>query len=191
MPMLIIWDYFGVMAQDAFWYTVKRYTEDNGMSQSIMLVHDQVNRGTISWEEYCSAIASDIGVPYDEVINRYEKHNIKEQNVLTIKALSHHRHVLLSNASSEYLLPVMETLGLARLFDKIFVSSDIGAVKPEAKAFQYVLRAMNEEAKNSIMIDDAEENIQAAESLGIHGIHYTQGVHVHDRISSIVALNGR
>jgi HAD superfamily hydrolase (TIGR01509 family) len=170
--MLIVWDYFGVVAQDAFWYTAERLALMNGMSNEIQKAQQASDLGLISWDDYTELVAEDIGVGVNEVRLRYQNHDIKESNILTINALPDHRHVLLSNASSDYLLPVMQRLGLNKLFEQIFVSSDIGYAKPDSRAFQHVLNAMSCDATESIMIDDSARNIDAARDLGMAGIVY-------------------
>jgi len=57
-------------------------------------------------------------------------------------------------------------------FKKLFVSSDIGLRKPEAKAFEYILNDISVEPHELLFFDDSVENIEGAKLLGIQ---YTFG----------------
>ncbi len=184
--MLIIWDYFGVIAQDAFWYTSSNMATSNGKADHMKRIREKADLGQLSWDDYTLAVSEDINVPIDEVRERYLHHDIKQGNILAIHTLTEHTHVLLSNASSEYLRPIMAQLGLDTLFAEIFVSSDIGYAKPDQRAFNHVLSVMKAEPSNSIMIDDSPRNIDAANAMGIHGILFDPKVNILEQIRALI-----
>ena len=169
--MLIVWDYFGVMAQDYFWYKAVALAKPH-YSDDVARLHHDVNLGTITWKEYCEGIARDLNLSYEDVAARYQQHKINQDAILTIKQLSHHTHVLLSNASSEYLLPIMHRLHLFELFEECYVSSDLGYVKPDERAFLHVLEKKSTPPEQSIMIDDSAANIRSAAAVGRRTLHY-------------------
>jgi putative hydrolase of the HAD superfamily len=171
MIKVIIFDYYGVIAQDAFWYRVKGLEAGKHKSEYIQKLSDEVNLDKISWHEFCEAVSQDIGVPVDEVRRRYDQHQVRPGIVELISALaSKYRVVLLSNANEEQLLPVMRHLGLDKLFERVFVSSEIGSIKPDPKAFLYVAEQLGIESDECILIDDSERNIISAKQLGMKGI---------------------
>lgn len=171
MIKVIIFDYYGVVAQDAFWYRVKGLETAQYKSAYIQGLSDEVNLNKISWREFCEAVSRDIGVPVETVMERYAQHKIKPGIVELISALAKkYRVVLLSNASAEQLLPVMRHLGLDKLFEKTFVSSEIGLIKPNSEAFSFVARELGVEPGECVMIDDARRNIDSANTLGMQGI---------------------
>lgn len=183
--MLIVWDYFGVIAQDAFWYTAERIASGNGMNEDMQKAQHEADLGLISWDDYTARVAEDIGVPLDEVRRRYQDHDIKQSNILSIQALTDHTHVLLSNASAGYLVPVMQRLGLDNLFSRIFVSSELGFAKPDRRAYEAVLHTMNYAPNQAIMVDDSNRNIEAAKALGMDGILFHGGVDVMQEITRL------
>ena len=182
----IIWDYFGVIAQDAFWYTAAQIAKGRGTHELMDELHHKVDLGQITWDEYCRAVSVDISVPYDEVVDRYQQHNIKPETIMAIKHLPEHTHVLLSNASHTYLLPIMERLGLNSLFKQVFVSSSIGYAKPDKRAFEVVLKMMDVEAQDAIMVDDSPGNVEAARAIGMKGIVFEPGNDVLSAIRRLV-----
>lgn len=185
--MLIVWDYFGVIAQDAFWYTADRLAEGKGMSSQIHEMQHKADLGLISWDDYCTAVAQDIGMTVEDIKRGYQKHDIKKHNILAIHALHQHTHVLLSNASAQYLRPIMADLGLDSLFSSVYVSSEIGFAKPDRRAFEYVLLSSGFSAENAIMIDDNARNVDAAVELGMKGIIFEPGKDIAKLITDLSA----
>ena len=53
------------------------------------------------------------------------------------------------------------------LFDKVFYSFDIGCRKPDAEAYEYVLKNAGIVAEESLFIDDSIQNLAPAQKLGI------------------------
>lgn len=63
--------------------------------------------------------------------------------------------------------------GLFAMFDHKVYSFDLGAIKPEKKIFLQALKLAKAKPEESIFVDDLQENVQAAEKLGMHGIKYS------------------
>jgi len=49
-------------------------------------------------------------------------------------------------------------------------------MKPDPRAYQAVLAALDRPAQETIFIDDMSANVVGAATLGIHAIHYTDGM---------------
>jgi glucose-1-phosphatase len=64
------------------------------------------------------------------------------------------------------------------LFDRLFLSYEIGIHKPDAGIYTHVLQSANIDPAESIFIDDSLVNIEAADRLGIKGIHIHNGYDV-------------
>jgi glucose-1-phosphatase len=97
-----------------------------------------------------------------------------------------YRVFLLSNTNSihfeHYTAEFYEKNGFSmeELFDRLFLSHEIGIHKPDAGIYTYVLENAQIEAAETVFIDDSLANIKAAEELGISGIHIHNGVDVVD-----------
>ena len=76
---------------------------------------------------------------------------------------------LLSNHRSHWLIPRLESFGVRREFDQILISDRTGFLKPEAQAFEPVLRA-RQSNQDLLFVDDLPHNVRAAEALGIHSV---------------------
>ncbi|UPG91924.1 HAD family phosphatase [Luteibacter aegosomaticola] len=57
-------------------------------------------------------------------------------------------------------------------FDGIVVSGDEGMIKPDPKLYETLLERYDIDPKRAVFIDDNKANVDAAEALGIHGIHF-------------------
>ena len=58
-------------------------------------------------------------------------------------------------------------------FDKLILSYETGAVKPEEKIYRAVEDASGYPSEEHILIDDVEEYVNAAKKLGWDGIHFS------------------
>jgi len=57
-------------------------------------------------------------------------------------------------------------------FDGIVVSGEEGTIKPDPKLYQTLLERYDIDPSRAVFIDDNKINVEAAEALGIHGIHF-------------------
>ena len=94
---------------------------------------------------------------------------------------NNYRIFLLSNTNSihfdHYTHNFYEKYGIRMvdLFDRVFVSHEIGIHKPDAGIYIHVLENAQINASETVFIDDSLANIEAAALLGIAGIHITNG----------------
>jgi epoxide hydrolase-like predicted phosphatase len=57
-------------------------------------------------------------------------------------------------------------------FDHLIVSADVKMIKPDPRIYQLTLDRVGCQAHEAVFIDDRKNNIEAAEALGIKGIHF-------------------
>ena len=57
-------------------------------------------------------------------------------------------------------------------FDKMIISAEVGAAKPEPKIFQIALEQLGVRPKEAVFVDDFLINIEGCEKVGIKGIHF-------------------
>lgn len=76
-----------------------------------------------------------------------------------------------------------ETFGLVRhdpdyafldRFEAIYVSGELGMIKPEAAIFEHVLADLERPATGILFIDDSAKNIETADRLGFATHHFTE-----------------
>lgn len=57
-------------------------------------------------------------------------------------------------------------------FDKMIISAEVGAMKPEAKIFRIALEQFGVSPDEAVFVDDFPRNIKGCEKVGIKGIHF-------------------
>ena len=75
---------------------------------------------------------------------------------------------IITNGFSEVQHRKIESSGLDKYFDRIFISEEIQAPKPDKRIFQHALKCCNSKKSRSIMIGDSwESDILGARAMGI------------------------
>lgn len=78
-----------------------------------------------------------------------------------------------TNYCEDYWKPIAERFDLSEYFDTGLVSYQIGARKPAAKGFAFLLKKLGIAPDEAIFIDDREGNLAEPAKLGIHTVHFT------------------
>ena len=78
---------------------------------------------------------------------------------------------LLSNVTKQH-ASIIRSLGYYTLFQPALLSYEMGVRKPNPKAFKILLEQLSLPPEEIFFIDDKNVNVQAAEKLGIKGIHF-------------------
>lgn len=60
----------------------------------------------------------------------------------------------------------------ADAFDKLIISAEVGAMKPEAKIFRIALEQFEVSPNEAIFVDDVYANIRGCEKVGMKGIYF-------------------
>jgi len=80
--------------------------------------------------------------------------------------------VALTNWSAETFPIALERYDFLQWFEGILVSGVENMKKPDPRIYQLLLERYNIQANRSVFIDDSLKNITAAQTEGIHGIHF-------------------
>jgi len=70
-------------------------------------------------------------------------------------------------------------------FSKLFLSSSIGLRKPDAAAYDHVVRAIGLPASRIVFFDDSAENIEGARARGLTAVHVTSPNDVADALAAL------
>jgi len=79
---------------------------------------------------------------------------------------------LLSNFSVEKFDLIRNRYDFLKLFDSMIISGHHKLVKPDPEIFKLTLRLIGREADECLFIDDSPTNIESAQKLGFHTIHF-------------------
>lgn len=84
-----------------------------------------------------------------------------------------HHTALLSNAFGNARTMLNTSFpGTLEVFDTIIFSAEVGLAKPDPRIYHLVLDKVQVEPSEAIFVDDVRANIDAANSVGIHGIRF-------------------
>jgi FMN phosphatase YigB (HAD superfamily) len=76
--------------------------------------------------------------------------------------------------------------GILSNFKQVFVSSTIGLRKPEAEAYDYIIRAISVSANRMVFFDDVLENIEGARARGLQAVHVKSCADVADALAVLI-----
>lgn len=92
-----------------------------------------------------------------------------------------HRVVCGTNTMESHYLNHIER-GDYLVFDQTYCSHFMGVSKPNLKFWEIIMMSENISAKDCVFIDDKQENVDAANSLGIKGIRFVDSGMLYDEI---------
>jgi putative hydrolase of the HAD superfamily len=79
---------------------------------------------------------------------------------------------LISNAWPDTRAWLQGESGVAEAFDHIVISSEVGLVKPDPRIYRLALDALEVRPHQALLVDDFIENVEAAQAIGMVGIHF-------------------
>ena len=142
---------------------------------------NQIETGMISSNEFLKALQKETK---NANINQVEKAwnamllDLPEERVQLIRKLKNNHSVyLLSNTNAIHIdafkkqLDNKKWLAFCKLFDKMYLSHELGLRKPDVKIFEYILNEQKLKAEEVFFIDDSPQHIASAKKIGIHCHH--------------------
>ncbi len=95
------------------------------------------------------------------------------------------RTAFLSNGVPEVMARIRAERPLESWFDVTIVSYEVGVAKPDPRIYRICIGRLGVDPKESLFVDDREENVEAAVRLGIRTLHFT-GDHSVDELRALV-----
>ena len=158
--------------------------------------HDKYERGMLSNEEWFQAYKESLPQPCclksSDFWNAWKILLGKEKNTVQILDSLKQKYFiwLLSNTNSKHIQDEIEKRYLfPKLIDGTVYSFDVGQRKPEKKIYKIAVHLASAKPQECLFIDDLVENIQAAESVGIKGIHFKSSRQLKNELLRIGIIN--
>ena len=142
---------------------------------------NQIETGMISSDEFLKALQKETK---NANINQVEKAwnamllDLPEERIQLIEKLKNNYSIyLLSNTNAIHIDAIKKQLGkrkwlaFCKLFDKMYLSHELGLRKPDVKIFEYILKEQKLKAEEVFFIDDSPQHIASAKKIGIHCHH--------------------
>jgi epoxide hydrolase-like predicted phosphatase len=185
MIKAIIFDFGRVISAQKPMSLFRSYEKDLGLSPGTLNrtmfgspVWQEVLTGRKTADDYWREIGPALGLHTPNEIHAFRRryHADEAVNVGVLDLIhrlhGHYRLAVLSNSPS----------GLARwladweildLFDVVVCSGDEGMVKPDPAIFELTLERLDVMPEEAVFIDDYPGHVEAAQALGLYGIHFT------------------
>jgi len=157
---------------------------------------NQIETGMISSNEFLKALQKE--TKSANIIEVEQAWNamlleLPEERVQLIKKLKNNYTIyLLSNTNAIHINAFKRQLGKTKwlsfceLFDKIYLSHELGLRKPDVKIFEYVLKEQKLKTEEVIFIDDSPQHIASAKKIGIHCHHLLDDEDIIDLFPDII-----
>lgn len=172
----IIFDYYGVLLAnthgvrlDALWRDAPDKAEE------FSAVNRAADRGIITQEESRRKMAELFGITYEQLLHEYAAGEVPNEELITfIQTLRPQYKIgLLSNSTGRQQLDARFAPGrLDTLFDIIVSSGEIGFIKPQAEAYEYVAMKLGVLPSECIMVDDIEAYCEGARMVGMEAVQF-------------------
>jgi epoxide hydrolase-like predicted phosphatase len=113
----------------------------------------------------------------EEVIEIYKRNyqkfsSIDEKMLKIVKKLRKRYKVYAFSNTNTLHEEINKKRGLYEHFDDIFLSCDLGVIKPNKEVFHIVLGKVGLKANETLFIDDNEKNINVAKEVGMEAIQF-------------------
>ena len=139
--------------------------------------HRDFERGKISESEFVNKMLEIVEHKIDaETFKKYyaDIFTVNEDVVSLLPELKkNYKMFLLSNTDSIHQKYGWQKYEFLKYFDKLILSHEVGAVKPEEKIYREVEKASGVSSEEHFFIDDIEDYVNAAIGLGWGGVQFT------------------
>lgn len=193
----VLWDFSGVLFIPIEGRGHDYYAQSLGLSSETLTKYykDDLNRklnlGEIDHKTFYRTMFKEQGINeellslYEEVF--YQSFQLNIPLVDRIKSIRKTKKVgLLSNYSNR-LRPMLENnLKIAGLFDELIISCEVRMVKPDEAIYRLALARLDVQPQETIFVDDLIENIEAAQKIGIHAIHFQNTAQVISEVGQML-----
>ena len=142
---------------------------------------DDLDQGTVSVPDYWARVAVELGLEFAPAqVQQLWAADFRswisvEPGSIDILAELHAggtRVALLSNAGFDF-GDAFRRAPFARYFEQVFVSAELGMIKPDPEIYRHVARELGIEPAEMVFIDNKKVNVDGAESIGIIGHVFT------------------
>ena len=185
MKKLLLFDCFGVVMREVapFWFR-RYYSDEEADRIKESMMHDG-DVGAVPDDVLYRRLGVTVGVPGDEIKREWEDLVIPNPDTVALirELKTRYRVALLSNAMSGYLRYALDKCGIADLFDFVIVSAEVKLVKPDPAIFELALERAGVVAKDALMIDDVEKNLDGAKAVGIDGYLFRSAAGLRDYLA--------
>ncbi len=97
-----------------------------------------------------------------------------------------YKTAILTNAASEFRSTFCQAFSMEDWADEVIISAETGFAKPDADIYLNALQAMRVRPEESIFVDDMEENVAGARSIGMRAFQFQSNQQVTRQIEHLL-----
>lgn len=155
--------------------------------------HD-AQTGEMSLDSHWEKVSKALNVEVEEIpaLRRefFEGDVLDEDLVDYVRGLkSKYQTALLSNALANLRTLIFEDWEIDDAFDDIIISAEVGMVKPGKQIFRLALQRLGVEPTEAVFIDDWIKNIEAAQAVGLHTVHFQDPRQTRQELDALLKSN--
>jgi putative hydrolase of the HAD superfamily len=179
----VLFDADGVVQQNPpTWFDDLHAMVPDGQGRAfvddIFATEKEAMTGTRSFRDVLDEVVArwPVAVPVDELMSYWRRIEVCADTVELVGDLRRTgvRCFLASNQHA-YRARAMDDLGYRELFDDSFYSCDLGVLKSEPAFFRAVVERLDLPGDEVLLVDDAEEYVEAARVCGLRAVRWRIG----------------
>ncbi len=186
MIRAVILDFYGVIQTDeVIVWAEKQVSEFPNVRQAVDEASRKIDLNEISLEEYYQELATAVNRPVDVVKSELATEITINRPLLDIVDKLREQGLktaILSNDGSS-LLAYLEEHTISQHFDEVFVSGELGMMKPDSRIYNYVAQKLDEQIDNCIFFDDRQTNVDGAIRAGMQSKLFTSNIQLQKLLS--------
>ena len=167
----VIFDCFGVLIVSG---TTKLFSDYPDKANEITDLISRSDYGMLSRQQFDQAIAEMIGLPTNEVTEKYWRKSYRsEQTIDWVKSLKQqgsYKVALLSNIGPKWIDDFIPRSELNEMFDEIVLSGEVMMTKPNPEIFEYTANKLSLRPDECLFIDDTMKNVESAQLVGMKSV---------------------
>jgi putative hydrolase of the HAD superfamily len=177
MIQLYIFDMGGVVSRNSNPASaLASHLEFDG-AKMIELARDdfrELTTGKISVDEFASRFSNKSGKPIEgNLLTQYFQPELDPEVITIIETLKNGARVVAGTNTIGPHYEIHSNNGDYDIFDAVYASHIMGLAKPDPAFYTYILDHEDCQAEQAVFIDDLPANVEAARSLGIHSLLFS------------------
>jgi putative hydrolase of the HAD superfamily len=141
---------------------------------------DELDHGTLSVPDYWARVGADLGLDFGPAqlqrlwaVDFRSWISVEPGSIDLLHELfaGGTRLALLSNAGFDF-GDAFRFAPFGRYFEQVFVSAELGLLKPDPEIYRHVARELGIEPAEMVFVDNKKVNVDGAESIGVTGHHF-------------------
>ena len=153
--------------------------------------NDRVDKGEFTHDDFLNHVLDSLDLSRDQKSNLldcfYQDFYIETGMLADVRAYhQYYRTALLSNYSDLLRKMLSDRWRMDGAFDQIVISWEVRMIKPNPNIFYYTLEKLDCNPEEAIFVDDKAVNVEGAQALGMHAIHFTGRADMNRKIQEIV-----